>query len=309
MVSVLITGDNGYELPGFHSTGTGRETWRAPAPRAENGSGSTRDAKYPDGNYTVTFIASDRAGNESAEQTWKFTVDTTPRIEAPGEGQQMTNTAPTISGYGEKDARITVFEGDTEICTTTVIESAWSCEASGLAVGTHTITAHQYDAGGDPAGPAARLSVPVMFEIIATDRIAPVAITAPSNGASVAARPVISGTGEPGARVSVQRAGAEVGTAIVAADGTWVFPFGADLGHGEYTFTVIQDVDGSLATVSFVVPSPVNGSEGEESDTHRDGGLSLASTGADAGPPLMVGAGVLIVAGFMLMVARRRVIS
>ena len=85
----------------------------------------------------------------------------------------------------------------------------------------------------------------------------PVAITIPAAGASVTSQtPAISGTGMPGAAVTVTDAsGTTIGTATVAADGTWTITPATPLPLGRTTVTATQLINGitTTATVTFTI--------------------------------------------------------
>ncbi|MFJ4037435.1 choice-of-anchor G family protein, partial [Microbacterium sp. NPDC090007] len=93
----------------------------------------------------------------------------------------------------------------------------------------------------------------------ALDANADVTITAPEDGTQIVVPDaddttpvVVAGTGQPNANVTVSVTGQPDRTVPVNAEGQWTTTYDA-LPIGEYTATATQDVDGSQATVSFVV--------------------------------------------------------
>jgi hypothetical protein len=66
-------------------------------------------------------------------------------ITSPAAGATVTDTTPTIAGTGSPGAEVTVSEGGTVLCTTTVRSNGtWSCDPSTpLTAGPHTVTATQ----------------------------------------------------------------------------------------------------------------------------------------------------------------------
>ncbi|MCF6377565.1 Ig-like domain-containing protein [Nocardioides KLBMP 9356] len=68
-----------------------------------------------------------------------------PDITTPANGSTITDSTPTISGTGLPGAQVTVTEGGTTICTTTVrANGTWSCEpGTPLTAGPHTVSATQ----------------------------------------------------------------------------------------------------------------------------------------------------------------------
>ena len=104
----------------------------------------------------------------------------------------------------------------------------------------------------------------------------PVAITGPTAGQTVTTkRPVVTGTGEPGASVSVvTQSGKNLGTVIVGADGNWTLTPDSDIANAKPTLTVTQTAtDGSTttATVAFTidVASPLSADVSFPADVTR----------------------------------------
>ena len=82
---------------------------------------------------------------------------------------------------------------------------------------------------------------------------APVLASAPAPGV-VGVFPVLRGTGEPGAAVTVLDAGgAVVGAAVVGDDGTWEAVADGLSAHGEHTLRAVQEVDGAVSEPSATV--------------------------------------------------------
>ena len=122
-----------------------------------------------------------------------------------------------------------------------------------LTDGPHTVTATQVD----PDGQLSAQSVPVTFTVDTTVG-APV-VTAPTDGGTVnTPTPVISGTGEPGAVVTVTIAGLPPLTATVGPGGTWTVT-APPLGDGTFTVTATQtDPQGNVSTPSAPVTFTVD---------------------------------------------------
>src|SRR5262249_7998983 len=147
---------------------------------------------------------------------------------------------PLISGTGEAGDTVTVGDATgTAVCAATVTTSGtWSCTATaplddGEAVLTPTAT--------DPAGN----STPGAGVHVKVDTTAPPApvITAPADQAATSdTTPEVSGTGEPGDRVSVS-AGNAACSATVDRDGAWACTFARPLitsGTATVTLTPTQ---------------------------------------------------------------------
>jgi MYXO-CTERM domain-containing protein len=171
-----------------------------------------------DGSHTLSVRAVDAAGNVDATPataTWTVTTSTTVAIDAPVSGSTTTSPTPPISGTGVGGATVVVTVDGTEVGTTTVAaDGTWSVTpATALAAGSHTAVATATDLAGNTATDTTTFTVASgMF----------VNILAPAAGGSITdSTPTISGTGQPGATVSVTVDGTSVGTTTVAADGTW----------------------------------------------------------------------------------------
>ncbi len=100
-------------------------------------------------------------------------------------------------------------------------------------------------------------------------------ITSPASGATVNdTTPTISGTGLPGATVTVTEGGNVVCTAIVRANGTWSCEPGTPLPAGPHTVTATQTLDGQTSaadsTTFTVVPDP-NDPDGDGLPTTQEG--------------------------------------
>ncbi|WP_055585947.1 Ig-like domain-containing protein [Streptacidiphilus griseoplanus] len=70
-----------------------------------------------------------------------------------------------------------------------------------------------------------------------TDFAPPVTVTSPATGATVAARPTVSGTGEPDAQVTVEADGSALCTATVSDSGDWSCTASRDLSTGGHKLT------------------------------------------------------------------------
>jgi hypothetical protein len=161
------------------------------------------------------------------------------------DGTTTVDTTPVISGTGETDATAVVTEAGAVVCTTVVTGTTWTCDATTLADGPHTLVATQTDAGGNQSGPSA----PVTFVLDTTLPAAP-AITVPADGSVITdVNPAIAGTGETGATVTVLSGGTIVCTAAVVA-GVWACA-AAGLTLGAHVITAIQtDAAGNISPES-----------------------------------------------------------
>lgn len=193
-----------------------------------------------DGDHTITATQTDPSGNTSpASDPVTITVDTkvVPPVITPPTGPTNDSTPP-ITGTGEPGSKVTVTDDDgATVCTATVqADGSWSCSPSTpLPDGDHPLTATQTD----PAGNTSTPSAPVTVTVDTTPPAAP-AITGPA-GPTADPTPTITGTGEPGATVTVTDGdGTTVCTATVQPDGTWSCTPTTPLSDGDHTLTATQ---------------------------------------------------------------------
>ncbi|GGR53936.1 Ig-like domain-containing protein [Nocardioides luteus] len=230
-----------------------------------NGDGTwtfTPEEPLAEGEHTVTATQTDEAGNTSeASEPVDFTVDTTsnaPVITSPESGESTNDNTPTIEGTGDPGDTIAVIVDGEEIGTTTVDEDGnWTFTPDEpLEDGDHTIVVNAEDEQGNTSPDSN--SVIITIDTVAPD--APV-ITAPEHGGSTSdPTPIIRGEGEPGATVTVEVDGEEIGTAVVDDDGTWSLPVTDPLEVGDHTIEAVQtDAAGNTSettTVEFTVTPP-----------------------------------------------------
>ncbi|GAB3150600.1 hypothetical protein GCM10027290_38410 [Micromonospora sonneratiae] len=218
-----------------------------------------------------------------------MTPPAAPVITSPTPGQVVNDSTPTITGTGEPGNTITVtIDGVVAGTTTVAPDGTWSFNVPmDLTEGSHTVTATQTDAAGNVSPP----SDPVTFTVDTTGPAAPV-ITNPTNGQQVNDRtPIVTGTGEPGATVSVTVNGVVVGTGAVGPDGTWSVTVDRELGCGQQTITATQtDVAGIVSPTSAPVTFTVVCRDLPVTGGTPVGVVTLTLIGL-----LSVGAGVLLV--------------
>ncbi|RLP81319.1 hypothetical protein D9V34_11855 [Mycetocola lacteus] len=108
-----------------------------------------------DGEYPLTAVAVDAAGNETEGSSVTITVKTTlpaaPVITSPTNGSVGNNPAPTLSGTGENGTTVEVRgPGGEVLCSAVVTNGTWSCEPSPeLTEGDHTLTPVAVDIAGN----------------------------------------------------------------------------------------------------------------------------------------------------------------
>ncbi|CAN7476152.1 trypsin-like serine protease [Arthrobacter sp. LjRoot78] len=221
-----------------------------------------------------------------------------PVISTPGEAAALT-ALERIAGTGTPGARVEL-SGDATGQAVVGPDGTWAVPVTGPArFGSFTVTAVQ-TAGGAADSPAANRTFTVVPPSPAVANI--------QNGQHFAHDAVpqrITGSALKGAAVTVTVDGA---AAVQTADGTWSSPVPAGLGAGAHTLAVSQTVDGVASApvnLTFVVdPAPVivpaaitpAGVSGQLPATGADGLLTAAG----------IGAGVLLLGGAALVLARRR---
>lgn len=166
-----------------------------------------------------------------------FIVDATapapPVIVSPADGSLLSDDTPPISGTAEADATVEVFVDGTSIGNTVANGlGEWSLTpATPLTDGSHTAIATATDAAGNDSGD----SNEVTFTIDATAPAPPV-ITTPGNGdVTDDPTPLIEGTSEGDALITVYIDGVEAGTTTASGTGDWTFIPTTPLADGPHT--------------------------------------------------------------------------
>lgn len=227
-----------------------------------------------DRTHQFTVSATDAAGNVITSPTVvSVTVDTQPPgdpvilvatddvgnapIDLPS-GSRSNDTLPELKGTGIAGSTITLYEGSTPIGSTTVLPAGtWSIQLSQpLSEGAHNLSAIATDAAGN-ASNAGNFTL----TIDTTPPVAPVISSAEgligtnlqtlSNGSSTkSSNPELSGTGEPGAKITIYDNGGSIGTVTVQPDGSWTFT-PTSLADGPHKFTATAtDVAGNTGIPS-----------------------------------------------------------
>jgi large repetitive protein len=257
------------------------------------GAWSVTPAALADGAYTVNATASDAAGNSATAGPRAFSVDTSApgvTITAPTAGQQLASTTPTITGTADPGATVTILIDGMSVGTATADASGmWSFVSPELALGSHTVEATTTDGAGNMGSSGA-----ITFEV--ADMAAPVVITAPTTGGAVTGpRVTVTGTGEPGATITVT-VGDKSQTVVVGEDGSWTVTF-EDVPAGE---TTINAGDGSsMASVIITVTDAIT--PDDAADLVLAGGCAQGAGGSPASGGLW-----LLAMGAMAWRRRRR---
>jgi large repetitive protein len=242
------------------------------------------------GNHTVSAIATDAAGNQSApSMTNTFRIDTqlpaTPSIDMPITNSVFRQPLPAISGTGEAGTTVTVSANGMPIASAGVTASGiWSLlPAQPLADGAYALVA----TAADGAGNVSMASNVVRIVIDTTAPAMPVVVS-PANGSSLNnATPTVAGTSEPFASVGVTLDGIAIGTAMANAQGDFFLQLTAALPEGMHSvFALAADAAGNVSapslTNTFVIdltaPAPPTISTPADGSTVNTGMPALAGT-------------------------------
>jgi hypothetical protein len=235
--------------------------------------------KLTDAVHHLTAVSTDAAGNVSAPSAeLVVTIDTTPplagtvAIDALSDSgvsntDGITNDAtPLLTGTSEKGAAMTLFDGSTLIGSAVADgNGAWSFAAGTLAEGKHSLTVKASDAAGNVA-------VSPVFVATIDTKIAqpglPDLATASDNGASSTdnltgiTTPLITGTAEAGATVTLLDGGKTLATVVANASGVWQAQL-SSIGEGVHQLTSqATDAAGNVSLPSAVLTLTI--------DSHAD---------------------------------------
>lgn len=236
----------------------------------------TPDIALGDGSHALTATTTDAQGNISpASSVFTLIVDTqapavpvfTSLLDDAGSltgpllnGQVSDDSQPTFAGRGEAGSTITLYDNGTVIGLATVdADGNWTfTPENALAEGSHSFTL----TATDPVGNTSAASAPWTVIIDTTAPQAPAAPTAiDASGTLVGTiaegqstdetRPLMSGSGEPGATVSLYDGATLLGTTQIASDGSWSFTPTAPLAEGAHALSVtVTDVAGNVSQPS-----------------------------------------------------------
>ncbi|MEG3163993.1 Ig-like domain-containing protein [Sphingomonas sp. PB2P19] len=204
----------------------------------------------PDGSYTVPLPAGEADGGtisvtqtDAAGNTSPTTTVATPDLVAPDAPTAVVDPAGSaVSGTGEPGATVTVRDAAGQPIGTAPVGADGSYTVP-LPVGEAdggTISVTQTDAAGNTS-PTTTVATP---DLVAPD--APTAVVDPAGSA-------VSGTGEPGATVTVRdAAGQPIGTAPVGADGSYTVPLPVGEADGGTISVTQTDAAGNTSPTTTV---------------------------------------------------------
>jgi len=228
--------------------------------------------------YTLTARAFDEVQNQSVlGAAGTIVVDQTgPAAPAISGSPISSNLAtPTITGTAEANSTVQLYQGNAVPIGAAVADGAgaWTIVTSSLATATYSLTAR----ATDEVGNAGTLSSAATLIIDVTAPLAPTVAAFTTYSLT----PVITGTGEVGATVSVYDGTTLIGTAVVGAGGTWSLTVVSSLGAGAHSVTAKQtDAAGNVGvfstparTISAVYSAILAGADGT-----ADGDLALSAS-------------------------------
>ncbi len=197
---------------------------------------------------TLAVVQTDAAGNASAPLSLVAPDITAP----PAPVATVDATGAIVSGTGEPGARVTVTDTTGNALGSAIVtaQGGYTITLATPQVDRQTLAVVQTDAAGN-ASPAANL--------VAPDLTAP-AVPAAIVGADGT---TVSGAGEPGATVTIRNPlGVVIGSATVAADGSYVAPLTPPQTDGEVLSVRQADAAGNVSpTTSTVAPDLVADSD------------------------------------------------
>jgi hypothetical protein len=198
-----------------------------------------------DGSYSFTALIEDSAGNESGfTAPVSLTLDKTSPSAPVVNAQSANVSTPVVTGTAEANSVIKLYKGTTLLGTvSTGSNGTWSVTSSALTEGANTLTATATDAAGNVSTSSNGSQVNI-------DSISPNAPVV-NDLSPYSLSPIISGTGEVGATVSLFDGVTQVGTATVASDGTWTILISPALSNSAHSFSAKQtDAAGNTSSAS-----------------------------------------------------------
>ena len=280
-----------------------------------NGAWTFTTATLSNGVHPLSVTVKDAAGNTSAASaTVSITVDTvapsastlvitndsgsTP-VTVPS-GGATNDTTPVLSGTAEAGSRVSIFDGSTLLGTAIVNSSgAWTFTTSTLTQGTHPLSVTVTDAAGNVSGSTSASVIidttppAAVTNLVAANNNGSTAVTIPNNGVTNDSTPLLTGSGEVGARISVYDGTTLLGTTTVGSNGTWSF-ISTALSNGTHTLNITAtDAAGNVSpqvstvmTIDTVAPAAVTNLVITDDVGSSTGALANGAITDDATPTL-----------------------
>lgn len=222
----------------------------------------TPDAALGQGLHNLTVTASDAAGNTSPAATFSFVVDTVRPLAATitqisDDVGTLTGTVanngvsndptPTLSGTGEPNTFVSIYDGDTLLTTLTVGDSGtWTYTTANRADGVHSFTVTAADGAGNTTPRSDVYTVTIDTGIPATpaftnafDNAGSVTTPLLSGAVTDDTQPQFNGTGASGSTITLYEGTTAIGTATVDGSGNWTITPAQPLSEGAHSLTAI----------------------------------------------------------------------
>lgn len=280
-----------------------------------SGNWTITSSTLSDGSHTLQVRQTDAAGNVSPNSaSLAVTIDqstiapSTPVLAVSSDtgtvGDGLTSTAtPTITGTAEAFATITLYDTDgvTSLGTATANASgAWSIVSSTLSQGAHSLTVNQTDLAGSVSSASQALSLTID---VTAPAVGGAPVLSPSSdsdaqgdGITNVSRPVVTGTAEPNATITLYDTNGTtiLGTATANGTGNWSIT-SSSLSAGPHTLTFKQtDAAGNVSlfssglTLTITQPPPpptttIDGVQVGETNVNLPGG----GTGTEISIPIV----------------------
>ncbi|BBH44398.1 BapA/Bap/LapF family large adhesin [Pseudomonas sp. KU43P] len=271
--SALAIDSTGLHLTGFGQAGSSVTV------RAADGTVLGTALVGADGRFDVTLNqpqrngeslrveATDSLGHSAGPVSFTAPDSTPPQAVA---NPSIDGTGNTVSGSGEPGATVIVRGADGSVLGSAVVSGDGTFEVTLTSTQTNgqALTVEQRDPTGN---------VSASVGLTAPDTVAP---GTPSGLSLSADGTVISGTGEPGAQVKVTGAGGVVlGTAVVAADGSFHVTLTAPQLNGQTVSVSQTDAAGNASGAATVTASDLQAPEMAHDLTLTGGGTQLSGQG------------------------------
>ena len=257
-----------------------------------SGTWSITVASLADNTYTLRALVTDNAGNESSFSAGLgVTIDTLRPVAPSISGSPLlkSTSTPSVSGTAEAFAVVNVYE-DLHLIGTTTADGLgnWTLTSSSLADQSYSLKASATDVAGNTSTDSTVVSMLV-------DTVVPNAPTIAAIS-TFSLTQALSGTGEPGATLTIYDGTTALGSVTVSGGGTWSFTT-PTLTNSAHSFTATQiDAVGntSAASIPARTASPIQiaalyGANGLDDDGMRAtasqygaGGITDIDTAAKA---------------------------
>jgi large repetitive protein len=211
----------------------------------------------PDGTYTFTAIATDKAGNPSdVSGSFTLTIDTSPTVLLPPVVEHITDNVgiiqgdltngmytddPTlaISGTAQNGTTVLIYDNGTQIGSATVANGQWSYTTSDLDDGPHSLTFAEQVGNGTPGA----ATLPIVINVDTQPPANPVIQTISPDGTTV------SGIAEDNSTVIIKDADGNIlGQAATTIGGGFIVTLDPAQTNGQALTAIDQDQAGNQST-------------------------------------------------------------